>query len=311
MRPLDPIVIVVGEKEALAVSRPLAPPVSRWVSRSVGGAATVLLHLLISAPLVLGVAPHKSKLRTPDGPGSVAWASRGEQHESMILLDLSAMSPSSPDETKPDIQSEGITPDELTLELVSANPQPPPELKMDEAADAEVANEAAGDPAGNAAMFGRYMGHMAARIERAWMRPRTPINAGRFECRVRITQDRRGNVETIELQSCSEDEPWRKSLTSAILRASPLSAPPEPWLFTTVVTLNFSGEQYVANRTPDYEYEPVITRVAMAAAPMSLFKTEDETESRPSALDGNGEVDLTIVGSDVHWGKKTSVTSKK
>jgi hypothetical protein len=96
-----------------------------------------------------------------------------------------------------------------------------------------------------------------------------------------------------------------------VVCALPLSAPPEPWLFTTVVTLNFSGEQYVANRTPDYEYEPVITRVAMAAAPMSLFKTEDETESRPSALDGNGEVDLTIVGSDVHWGKKTSVTSKK
>jgi hypothetical protein len=278
------------------------------MSRTLCVGATVLVHLLLATPMVLGVAEHRK--RTPDGDGTFAAASQGEQYERMILLDLSTVSASDAHTALPSIDSDGIAPDEFELQLVSSDPQPPPELKPEDFEEAETANEAAGDPAGNAALFGRYMGQVAARIERAWMRPRSAIEAGRFECRVRIAQDDRGNVESIELQSCSNDESWRKSLTSAILRASPLSAPPEPWLFTRNLTLNFSGQQYVAKQTPEYDYEPVNTLIAMTAAPAPLYRGAGEMSPQPAALDGKGNVELTIVGSEVRWTRKEPTTPR-
>jgi hypothetical protein len=38
------------------------------------------------------------------------------------------------------------------------------------------------------------MSHVAARIERAWTRPRAPVDGGRVDCRALITQDRSGVV---------------------------------------------------------------------------------------------------------------------
>jgi hypothetical protein len=274
------------------------------MSRSLGVSATVLVHLLLATPMVLGMA--ESRKRTPDGDGTVASASRGDQYERMMLLDLSAMSASEADETPTPIESEGITPEKFELVLASSDPQPAPELKPEEFEESETSQDAVGDPTGNVALFGRYLGQVAARIERAWMRPRSVIDGGFFECQVRISQDPRGNVLAIALQSCSEDETWRKSLTSAILRASPLSAPPEPWLYTPTLTLTFSGEQYVAGRTAEYQYEPAGTRVAMAAAPAPLFRAGDQPGPQPAALDGQGDVELTIVGSEVRWHKKES-----
>jgi hypothetical protein len=274
---------------------------SLWSTRVLGIVATVILHLMFAMPLVLGVA--EKKKHTPESDGTVAAASRGEQYESMILLDLSALSPSEADPSPP-IDSEGITPEELELQLVSSFPISPPELAPENFEQDETDTKEAGDPAGNAALFGRYMGQIAARIERAWMRPRSAIEGGTFECRVRIAQSSRGIVESIELQNCAPDDAWRESLISAIQRASPLSAPPEPRLFTPTLTLNFTGQQYVANQTPEHDYEPVAARVAMSTAPRTSSRGADQDLSRPAALDGKGDVDLTIVGSDVSWAKK-------
>jgi hypothetical protein len=38
-------------------------------------AATILFHLAISSPLLLGIAAHKTRHRPVDGPSSVACAS--------------------------------------------------------------------------------------------------------------------------------------------------------------------------------------------------------------------------------------------
>jgi hypothetical protein len=48
-------------------------------------------------------------------------------------------------------------------------------------------------------MLGRYIGQITARIQRAWIRPRTPIGSDLFACRVRIIQDRSGGVTEVEL----------------------------------------------------------------------------------------------------------------
>jgi hypothetical protein len=303
----DTDVIVIGEHAPASLAASARPAqIPLWPSRSIGLFATVLLHLFIAAPVVLGFAAHKSRPKTPDGVGSVAFASQGEQVESMILLDLSAFYASEEqDLKKPDMDAEGILLEELKLQLVSLDPKPPAELPIDQADLAETENVATGDPAGNAALFGRYMGQVSARIERAWMRPRTAIDGGRFECRARIIQDRQGNVGSIELQGCGTDETWRRSLTSAILRASPLSAPPEPWLFTDTVTLSFSADQYVAGKTPEYQYEPVTSRVAaLRPTGQSAAGHEAPASVFESLGAGQGDIELTITGSDVQVTKK-------
>ncbi len=313
MRDSEPIVYVIEPDPVPAMPGPKVP-VSRWPARVVGVSVTVLLHLFLTIPMVLGMAAHKVKPPTQDGLGTVNFASKGDESEAMILLDLSAMAANAPDTPAPDIKTDGIIPDEPRLALVSVELQPPPALKIDDAEEADTANDAAGDPAGNAAMFGRYMGQVSARIERAWMRPRTPVEGGRFTCRARIAQDRQGNVESVDLQDCDGDQAWRQSLTSAIMRASPLSAPPEPRFFTSSLTLSFTGEQYVAKQTPEYEYEPVNMRVAAVTAPVALFREEQPVgqakPSQPAVLDGNGDVSLTITGSEVRWEKKDPVSRK-
>jgi hypothetical protein len=305
MNPTE-LVIVLSEEQAAPLVRYRFRPAARWPVRTSGIAATVLLHLLFSAPLILGVAAHKARSQPQVGPGSVEWASRGEPYESMILLDLSAMTLSAKEELlEPEIDSKGITSEDLEKFLVSVEPAPPRELQFDEEAEeAESTNEAAGDPAGAAALFGKYMGQISARIERAWMRPRTPLEGGTFACRAAIAQDRAGNVQSVELQDCGNDERWLASLKSAILRASPLSAPPEQWLFTSNITLTFTAEQYIAGQTPEYRYEPSPMRVAVNRV--------DSEQSRPPAKDESGDFELTISGGEVRWTrKKSSVTTRE
>ncbi len=306
MRPPDPIVIVISNPEADVGFHYRFRTASRWPARIVGIAITVAVHLLVSAPLILGISAHKNRPQTDGGPGSVAWASKGERFESMILLDLTALSVSSHEEMpEPRIDAEGIQPEKLTLQLVSLEPTPPQELPIDEADLAEESNEAAGDPAGNAALFGRYMGQLRTRIERAWLRPRSPVEGARFDCRARVVQDRQGNVLSVSLENCDANDVWRRSLTSAILRASPLSAPPEPWLFTEALTLTFAAEQYEPGRTLEYEYEPVTTRVAASHPGQPAFRDAGESPASEAILgDGKGDIELSISGDRTIWSRK-------
>jgi hypothetical protein len=300
MRERDIEVIVLSDEPVITHYAFRRAP--RWPVRSAGLAATILVHLLLTAPMVLGYAAHNRRAPPHDGPGSVNWASQGEQNESMILLDLSSTQIDTAETfVEPRIDSPGIKLEEPVLALVSLDPTPPNNPKLEKAEESDISNVAAGDPAGAAALFGRYMGQVAARIERAWMRPRSAVEGGIFTCRARITQDRAGNVLSMQLQDCGNDGAWRKSLTSAILRASPLSAPPEPWLFTSTITLNFSGDQYVAGQTPEYAYEPAPLRVATS-------RVEGTSADSPITREP-GDYELTITGSEVHWTKKQATVA--
>jgi hypothetical protein len=163
-----PEVIVIDALEPAPLKRlPKKPRVLRWPARSIGIAATVLVHMLLCWPLVLGTAAHKKK--TPEGMGTTAWASQGEEVESMVLIDLSSLS------AWPQLDLPKIDPAELAIELereqqelrlVSAITEPDVAIE-EEAEEAEEAREAAGDPRGRAELFGKYMGQVAARIDRA------------------------------------------------------------------------------------------------------------------------------------------------
>jgi hypothetical protein len=109
--------------------------------------------------------------------------------------------------------------------------------------------------AGNALMFGRYMGQISARIERAWLRPRSSIGAERFFCRVRIEQDTAGGVREVDLAQCNGDMRWQLSLVRAIQSASPLPAPPDPAVFTRTFHLTFQAAPYSGDMGSEL-YEP-------------------------------------------------------
>jgi TonB C terminal len=114
-------------------------------------------------------------------------------------------------------------------------------------------------------MYGRYVGQISSRIERAWMRPRTPIGAASFSCQVRVIQDAIGNVMEVTLVKCNGDARWQLSLVQAIQSASPLPAPPDPDVFSRTVHLAFSGEAYTPQSLTD-QYESLASASVAQAA---------------------------------------------
>ncbi|MHB8811831.1 MAG: TonB C-terminal domain-containing protein [Steroidobacteraceae bacterium] len=104
-------------------------------------------------------------------------------------------------------------------------------------------------------MYGRYLGQIHARIDRAWRRPRTAIGAPIFQCQVQLDQDGLGRVQEITLLECNGGTPWQLSLVHAIEAASPLPAPPSPAVFTRYVLIAFRATAYSAG-APAELYEP-------------------------------------------------------
>jgi hypothetical protein len=157
---------------------------------------------------------------------------------------------------------------------------PPPHLPDIEAVSSETANgaPAPGDDATGAMLYGRYVGQISARIERAWLKPRTPIGAEIFTCRVGVLQDAAGKVLEVAPSGCNGDERWRSSLVRAVETASPLPAPPDPKVFRRQIELNFTAAQYVAGGSTE-GFEPE-SRMAM-----NLPTPKDHGPNTPNVID--------------------------
>jgi hypothetical protein len=102
---------------------------------------------------------------------------------------------------------------------------------------------------------GRYVGQIQARIERAWLRPRTAIGAPIFQCQVQVEQDGAGQVGDVTLIKCNGDTRWQVSLVHAIEAASPLPAAPAPTVFARHILLEFRAMAYAPGVNADL-YEP-------------------------------------------------------
>jgi colicin import membrane protein len=76
-----------------------------------------------------------------------------------------------------------------------------------------------------------------ARIERAWIRPDSARPG--LDCTVAVTQAPGGTVLRVAVRDCNGDEAVRQSIEDAVLRASPLPAPPDPALFERELILRF------------------------------------------------------------------------
>ena len=248
------------------------------LSGVIGLVGSVLVHALVLQAVILGSRAHKVHPPEAEGPGATLIKAEAEPSETLVLLDLPRADPAS----KPlleDLASVGPAPKNLMVTLISADPLPEINISPDALGDVNDANAAidSGDPAARAMLFGRYTGQIDARIERAWRRPRSPVNPDPepprysnarnpseastadpiFRCQVRIIQDAHGSIQEVLLLDCNGSVAWQRSLVSAIQSASPLPAPPSPRVFTHALTLTFEGHAYAPGSPADeYELEP-------------------------------------------------------
>ena len=241
-----------------------------------GTLASLALHALLLTPVLLGTAgrakPH------PEDYGSSSRKSVANDDAAMLVTFTDEPDSAAKAGRPPDAVTSLLAAPNAFLTPVAVPDMPVPTvvvaLSDSEASEDGVAQAGSGDP-GRAVMFSRYVGQINARIERAWIRPRTPVGSDRFTCRARVVQDKSGSVQEIELQGCNGDARWQVSLVRAIQSASPLPAPPNPGVFAKTLLLEFSSGSFTPGGNPE-GFEPE-ARTAMIATP-------DRSSERPTAL---------------------------
>jgi hypothetical protein len=275
--------------------------VRRLWTGSIGVAGTLLLHALLVLPLFLDLSLPAHEPPNRSGAGASAFVSNAEPVMTVVFIN----EPSTAERKAPAdpelLASRGLAPVDLPVVVLSPDVLPAADAAdQDKEQDSSAPPEAAGDQAQHAILYGRYLGQVQARIERAWMRPRTEIGAPRFSCRVRIEQNRLGDVISVSLDHCEGGERWQQSLVSAIRTASPLPAPPDPSVYADRLHLTFQSEGFRPG-APAEEFEPerpvVLTAQDSYQERQSLGKFFEHSGRAPRGKDDSNVIHLTIIGS--------------
>ena len=108
------------------------------------------------------------------------------------------------------------------------------DLKRDLAAEEEAKKARAG-PA-----LASWQAQIAAKINRAWLRP--PTARPGIECMLNVTQVPGGEVTEVTIGACNGDQAVRESIQAAVYRASPLPPPPDPALFDRHLRIDFKPD---------------------------------------------------------------------
>src|ERR1700733_14693025 len=139
---------------------------------------TALLHALLLLPLVLDLSLPSRPLPNHSGAGATAAASSQDATMTVVFINDAAAEEQLPTVKPEELASRGLAPRDLPITVLSPDPSAASAVdpSSEEPLEASPA-KAAGDQAQHALLYGRYMGQIQARIERAWMRPRTDIGA--------------------------------------------------------------------------------------------------------------------------------------
>ena len=108
------------------------------------------------------------------------------------------------------------------------------DLQRDLAAEEEAMKARAG-PA-----LASWQAQIAAKINRAWLRP--PTARPGIECMLSVTQVPGGEVTEVAIGACNGDQAVRESIQAAVYRASPLPPPPDPALFDRHLRIDFKPD---------------------------------------------------------------------
>ena len=240
-------------------------PSRRLGAALVGAVFAALVHVLLLGSILYGDAQSAPpKHARQGGMGSIQTVSESEPVMTLVLIrdPNSRLTRIEPEEI---IASRGLAANDPAILIASPDPSALVERpSIDEPPDASAQQTSSdADRAARAALYLRYTGQIQARIERAWMRPRSALGADRFECRVQILQDRLGKVLQTTLQQCNGPEAWQLSLVQAIQRASPLPAPPNSEVFADELILTLTSAPYQPGADEE-GFEPE-RRIAQAA----------------------------------------------
>ena len=261
--------------------------------------ASLALHALLLTPLLSGDAQHRA--RVPEPPGGTL-PSSDESALTVVFFDDVKSKPKAP----PRLSDAPVLATVAPITLRDLPALPPDSALPDAASPARPVGspQAQGDAAVYALLYGRYLGQITARIERAWMRPRSSPGADTFACRVQVVQDARGQVLDVTIGRCNESARWRASLIGAVRSASPLPAPPDRRVFRRTLALAFASAAFVpGGSTQGFEPE---TLTAMTGPAMSAPDGRGPTPAAPDYLEQlralregrPGSVDLRIGPSD-------------
>jgi hypothetical protein len=258
-----------------------------------GAVASLALHALLLTPLLLGAAQHRTRAR--EAPGGSA-PSSNESALTVVFLDDGDSKPRAPPRLSDTLVFTPVR--SITLrDLPAPSPEGaiPDVVSPDEHASAP---QAQGDTAAFALLYGRYLGQITARIERAWMRPRSSPGADTFACRLQVLQDERGQVLGVTVGRCDGDARWRASLVEAVRSASPLPAPPDPHVFRRSVALAFASAAFLpGGNTQGFEPEALTAMRAPAETPAAAGATADYLDQLRALREGRARsVDLRIEG---------------
>jgi hypothetical protein len=253
-------VIVLDDAEEIQASsrasRRKPTWISKWLDRkpwrawSGAAIATIVVHVVFVGSLTLGTGKRAARPPENEGFQSLGHNRDGTELVSVLFFvnDKSIRTPEEGNESAympADVQQLSVKDSAAVASTVVGAAGKPPSLE-DFDASAAATQDADGDGGEAALLFGRYMGQIKARIERAWEYAGSPSRR-RSQCRVQIRQSVKGEVQDISVQRCDLDPEGQLSLVRAIQAASPLSAPPSEKVFTEVVTLTFTAAPQIAN----------------------------------------------------------------
>ncbi len=253
------------------------PVPRRWLAGSVAALISVLIHSLLVEAILLGDGGRAMQPRHTEGLGANAIASDTEAEATLVFIEDPGPAPANDDPLE-SLASHGPVLESFRLTIVSPSPSLDMGFDSEEQQQEETSTSSEEDAAARlarAALFGRYLGQIQARIERAWVRPRSAIGAELFECRVQILQSRSGNVLEVTLQRCNADARWQVSLVRAIERASPLPAPPDPAVFAESLQLSFESAAYVPGGNVE-GFEPAVGLLAQTPDLTDVSRDADQ-----------------------------------
>jgi len=270
---------------------------NRHVGIGVLGAATAaLLHLLLIGITVWGGAV--PKMRLPDRAEAVS-GGQGSAEKPVVAMILMNEQPDRERNAAGarSVSSRPLNPKDLEVPLQIPDPYPVDEALqvIDLEAPQPPLQEAHDDSTNRTVLLGRYLGQINARVERAWLRPRTALDEPLFQCQVEVQQRPDGVVTAVRIDRCNGNARWQQSLIEAVRTASPLPAPPDPSVFTESIALTFESAPYqIGGDGQGFETDAVA--VAVAKATMSDLGPD---VSRTQAPRASRDIALTIRGDQV------------
>jgi TonB-like protein len=262
-----------------------------------GIVSTVALHALLLLPLVLTLSQPPAPKPNRSGSGGNAVASAAEPVMTVVFVNEPPPTAQAPPTIDlKNLGSKGLAPKDRALLVLSLDSTPAVEADPNSEHTPD-ARESPGDPASHAMLYGRYVGQVQARIERAWQRPRSEIGAAQFRCRARLEQDRSGALIDVKLDHCNGTPRWQHSLLSAIRTASPLPAPPDPSVYADVLSLTFSSDAFTSGDSAD-GFEPAGRSVSAVTQTVQEIRSLAERAGlmHSPIKSSDGVVNLTIVG---------------